>query len=65
MEKLLTARELARELKCRTEQIYRVLSKQGIPFVPVGKRKRYFLSQVVAFLQMQKQCSSRARRRVV
>lgn len=62
MEKLLTARELARELKCRTEQIYRVLSKQGIPFVPVGKRKRYLLSQVVTFLQ--KQCPSQARRRV-
>ena len=59
MEKLLTVKELAVELRCRPEQIYRLLSKQNIPCVPVGARKRFLLSQVIAYLQHHKPASKR------
>jgi phage terminase Nu1 subunit (DNA packaging protein) len=47
---MLTAEELARELKVKVAAI-RKWQRAGIPFVPVGRLRRYHLNDAIAWLQ--------------
>lgn len=48
MEKLLKAKELAEQLSVSTETIRRLTRDKKIPFIQVGRSKRYSLEQVKA-----------------
>jgi GNAT superfamily N-acetyltransferase len=57
---LLTAAELARALKVKVAAV-RAWQRQGIPFVPAGRRPRYLLADVIEW-HRQRELERRARR---
>jgi len=50
MDDLLTARELARELKVSLATV-RAWQRQGIPFTPIGRLRRYLKQEALSWLK--------------
>lgn len=55
---LITKQEVAKELHCSIKHIERLL-KEGLPFVPLGTRKKlYSLSSVLNWIKSRESCLS-------
>lgn len=55
---LITKQEVAEQLHCSTKHVERLL-KEGLPFVPVGVRKKlYSLSSVLNWIKSKESCLS-------
>jgi phage terminase Nu1 subunit (DNA packaging protein) len=59
---LLTADELARALKVSIAAV-RVWQRQGVPFVPIGRLRRYVLRDVIAWHQARAQTAKRSEKK--